>query len=129
MIADSVGCSLEGRETPLAALCVDAQGAFGPWHFGHSVVYSVRVFSPGRRLNQYLEGGGCMAYMITEECINCGACEPECDQNNAIYEGDPIYVIDPEKCTECVGNYESPRCVEVCPVDCCVLDPNHVEAR
>lgn len=70
-----------------------------------------------------------MAYMITEECINCGACEPECDQNNAIYEGDPIYVIDPDKCTECVGNYEAPRCVEVCPVDCCVLDPNHVEAR
>lgn len=70
-----------------------------------------------------------MAYVITDECINCGACEPECDKNSAISEGESIYVIAPDKCTECVGNYESPRCAEVCPVDCCVPDPNHVESK
>jgi ferredoxin len=69
-----------------------------------------------------------MAYKITEECISCGACEPEC-ANEAISEGSEIYVIDPAKCTECVGNYESPKCVEVCPVDCCVPDPAHKESR
>jgi ferredoxin len=69
-----------------------------------------------------------MAYKITEECISCGACEPEC-ANEAISEGKEIYVIDPAKCTECVGNYESPKCVEVCPVDCCVPDPAHKESR
>ncbi|MBI4302252.1 MAG: YfhL family 4Fe-4S dicluster ferredoxin [Chloroflexi bacterium] len=70
-----------------------------------------------------------MAYVITEDCINCGACEPECDKNFAIKEGDPIYVIDPNKCTECVGNYESPRCALVCPVDACVPDTRHQETR
>jgi len=70
-----------------------------------------------------------MAYMITDECINCGACEPECDKNEAIHEGDVIYVIDADRCTECVGNYESPRCAEVCPVDACVPDPNRRESR
>lgn len=71
-----------------------------------------------------------MAYKITEECISCGACEPECDINSAVYEGETIYVIDPEKCTECVGNYETPRCVEVCPIDdCCIPDPDHQETR
>jgi ferredoxin len=70
-----------------------------------------------------------MAYKITEECISCGACEPECDINNAISEGNPYYVIDPDKCTECVGNYESPRCVEVCPVDCIVQDPERPETK
>ena len=69
-----------------------------------------------------------MAYKITEECISCGACEPEC-QNEAISEGETIYVIDPDKCTECVGNFESPKCVEVCPVDCCISDPDHAETR
>ena len=69
-----------------------------------------------------------MAYKITEECISCGACEPEC-ANNAISEGETIYVIDADKCTECVGNYESPKCVEVCPVDCCVLDTDHSETK
>ena len=58
-----------------------------------------------------------MATMITEECINCGACEPECP-NEAITEGDDTYVINPSKCTECVGHFEEPQCVEVCPVDC-----------
>ncbi len=69
-----------------------------------------------------------MAYKITEECIACGACEPECD-NKAVSEGDPIYILDPEKCTECVGNADEPKCVEVCSVDCCVLDPDHQETQ
>ncbi len=103
-----------------------------------------------------------MAIMITDECINCGACEPECP-NNAIYEGGvewsfadgttvkgpvtfvdgtvvdadqkfkPIsndyYFITPEKCTECVGFHEEPQCAAVCPVDCCVPDPDHKETE
>ncbi len=101
-----------------------------------------------------------MAIMITDECINCGACEPECP-NNAIYEGgvewafadgttvqgefvrmdgstmdarernqpiaSDVYYIVPDKCTECVGFHEEPQCAAVCPVDCCVPDPDHVE--
>ncbi|NND33170.1 MAG: 4Fe-4S dicluster domain-containing protein [Saprospiraceae bacterium] len=101
-----------------------------------------------------------MAIMITDECINCGACEPECP-NNAIYEGgvewaisdgtsisgmytlgdgtevdadeqhspisDDFYYITPDKCTECVGFHEEPQCAAVCPVDCCIPDPDHVE--
>jgi len=70
-----------------------------------------------------------MAYKITEECISCGACEAECP-NNAISEGEIMYVIDPDKCTECVGSYESSKCVEICPIDnCCIPDPDHVESR
>jgi ferredoxin len=69
-----------------------------------------------------------MAYKITEECISCGACEPEC-QNESISEGEEIYVIDPDKCAECVGNFESPKCFKVCPVDSCVPDPEHVESQ
>jgi ferredoxin len=69
-----------------------------------------------------------MAYKITEECINCGACEPECP-NQAISAGDTIYVIDPDKCTECVGSHDSSQCAAVCPVDCCVPDPAHVEDK
>lgn len=103
-----------------------------------------------------------MAIMITDECINCGACEPECP-NNAIYEGgiewaisdgstvtgtyqlangkilavgeknEPIssdyYYIVPDKCTECVGFHEEPQCAAVCPVDCCVPDPERVESE
>jgi ferredoxin len=93
-----------------------------------------------------------MAIMITEECINCGACEPECP-NNAIYEGgaqwelagksfnenDPspngnagffksdFFYIVPDKCTECKGFHDEPQCAAVCPVDCCIPDPKHVE--
>jgi ferredoxin len=67
-----------------------------------------------------------MATMITEECINCGACEPECP-NEAISEGDDIYIIDPAKCTECVGHHDEEQCAAVCPVDCCVPDPNNEE--
>ena len=69
-----------------------------------------------------------MAYIITEDCISCGACEPECP-NNAISEGETIYVIAPDKCTECVGSHESSKCVEVCPVDSCIPDPEHEESR
>lgn len=102
-----------------------------------------------------------MAIIITDQCINCGACEPECP-NNAIYEGgvewsfvdgttvkgkielvdgsvvdaekehepisDDLYFIVPDKCTECEGFHEEPQCAAVCPVDCCVPDPDHVES-
>ena len=69
-----------------------------------------------------------MALMITDECINCDVCEPECP-NGAIYQGDEIYEIDPDLCTECVGHYETSQCVEVCPVDCIPHDPDHEETQ
>lgn len=70
-----------------------------------------------------------MAMLIISDCINCGACEPECP-NEAISAGDPIYVIDPDKCTECVGAFDTPKCVEVCPVDgCIIIDPDHTESK
>ena len=69
-----------------------------------------------------------MAYLINEECINCAACEPECP-NKAISEGDNFYEIDPDRCTDCVGAYESSRCAEVCPVDACHPDPDYPETR
>ena len=84
-----------------------------------------------------------MATIITEECINCGACEPECP-NTAIYQGgveydwqgkknpaiaDEIFYIVPEKCTECVGFFDHEACAAVCPVDCCVPDPNNAETE
>lgn len=103
-----------------------------------------------------------MAIIITDECINCGACEPECP-NNAIYEAgiewsiadgtgvsgkfamangsfvdahdlfapisNEVYFIVPDKCTECTGFHEEPQCAAVCPVDCCVPDPDHVESK
>ncbi|MCC6922333.1 MAG: YfhL family 4Fe-4S dicluster ferredoxin [Nitrosomonas sp.] len=68
-----------------------------------------------------------MALIITDECINCDVCEPECP-NGAISQGEEIYVIDSRKCTECVGHYDVPQCVEVCPVDCIVLNPDCVES-
>ena len=67
-----------------------------------------------------------MATMITEECINCGVCEPECP-NDAISEGEETFQIDPQLCTECVGFHDTEQCAEVCPVDCCVPDPNNRE--
>ena len=69
-----------------------------------------------------------MATKITEECINCGACEPECP-NGAITQGTDIFVIDPELCTECVGFHDEEACAAVCPVDCCVPDPGNLEAE
>ncbi len=69
-----------------------------------------------------------MALMITDECINCDVCEPECP-NNAIYAGVEIYEINPDLCTECVGHFETSQCVEVCPVECIPLNPDVVETR
>ena len=69
-----------------------------------------------------------MALMITDECINCDVCEPECP-NGAIYQGEEIYEIDPDKCTECVGHFDEPQCQQVCPVDCIPLDPKHEETK
>jgi len=84
-----------------------------------------------------------MALIITDECINCGACEPECP-NTAIYEGgvkwsldgktyeplinDYFYIV-PDKCTECVGFHNEPQCMAVCPVDCIIVDPDHIESK
>jgi ferredoxin len=67
-----------------------------------------------------------MSLFITDECINCDVCEPECP-NDAISMGPEIYVIDPNKCTECVGHYDEPQCQQVCPVECIPRDPAHVE--
>ena len=67
-----------------------------------------------------------MALIITDDCINCDVCEPECP-NIAISQGDEIYVIDSSRCTECVGHYDTPQCVEVCPVDAIIKDKNVVE--
>ncbi len=67
-----------------------------------------------------------MALMITDECINCDVCEPECP-NEAISLGEEYYVINPNRCTECVGHFDTPQCVEVCPVNCIPKDPDHLE--
>lgn len=69
-----------------------------------------------------------MATIITEQCINCGACETECP-TQAIAEGAELYVIDPARCCECVGFFDELACAAVCPVDCCVLDPAHRETK
>ncbi|MEJ2344115.1 MAG: YfhL family 4Fe-4S dicluster ferredoxin [Gammaproteobacteria bacterium] len=69
-----------------------------------------------------------MALMITDECINCDVCEPECP-NEAISQGDEVYVIDANLCTECVGHYDTPQCIEVCPVDCILPNPDHEETQ
>lgn len=69
-----------------------------------------------------------MALRITDQCINCDVCEPECP-NGAISMGSEIYVIEPSLCTECVGHFDEPQCREVCPVDCIPLDLEHVESR
>lgn len=69
-----------------------------------------------------------MAYKITPDCISCGACEPECP-NAAISEGDNIYIINPDRCTECVGHFEASRCADVCPVEACIADPAHKDTK
>lgn len=69
-----------------------------------------------------------MALMITDECINCDVCEPECP-NNAISMGPTIYIIEPSRCTECVGHFETPQCREVCPVECIPVNPEHIESN
>ncbi len=69
-----------------------------------------------------------MALYITDECINCDVCEPECP-NDSIAMGQEIYIINPDLCTECVGHFETSQCVEVCPVDCILNDPDHAESE
>lgn len=69
-----------------------------------------------------------MALKITDACINCDVCEPACP-NEAIYQGEEIYEIDPALCTECVGHFTEPQCQVLCPVDCIPLDPEHPENR
>lgn len=69
-----------------------------------------------------------MALIITDECINCDVCEPECP-NGAISMGEVIYEINPSLCTECVGHFDEPQCVVVCPVDCIPLDPAHPDTQ
>jgi ferredoxin len=122
----------------------------------------MRRFSAAVSLGFNIKRSIAMAIMITDECINCGACEPECP-NTAIYEGgvewnwaggtnlsgevtlsdgtvvdanasqtpvsDEFYYIVNEKCTECTGFHEEPQCAAVCPVDCCVPDPDHEESE
>lgn len=67
-----------------------------------------------------------MALLINEDCVSCGVCEPECP-NDAITEGDDIYIIDPDLCTECQGAFDEAQCASVCPTDSCIPDPNHEE--
>lgn len=69
-----------------------------------------------------------MSLKITEECINCDVCEPVCP-NQAITQGEFIYEIAPQRCTECVGHFDMPQCQEVCPVACIILDETHAESR
>ncbi|MFM7293386.1 MAG: YfhL family 4Fe-4S dicluster ferredoxin [Burkholderiales bacterium] len=69
-----------------------------------------------------------MSLKITDQCINCDVCEPECP-NGAIYQGVEIYQIDPGKCTECVGHFDTPQCREVCPVDCIPRDDSLIESH
>jgi ferredoxin len=69
-----------------------------------------------------------MALKITDDCISCGVCVEECP-NDAISEGDAIFVINPDRCTECVGFFDEPQCVNVCPVDCIIPDPEHEETK
>ncbi|MFZ6726576.1 YfhL family 4Fe-4S dicluster ferredoxin [Undibacterium sp. MH2W] len=69
-----------------------------------------------------------MALMITDDCINCDVCEPECP-NDAIFMGPEIYEIDPHKCTECVGHYDEPQCKQVCPVNCIPFNPEWRESK
>ncbi len=67
-----------------------------------------------------------MALLITDACINCDVCEPECP-NDAIYMGREIYEIDPQRCTECVGHFDEPQCVQICPVSCIPVHPEWLE--
>jgi len=69
-----------------------------------------------------------MALRITSECINCDVCEPECP-NDAIYQGQEIYQIEPSLCTECVGHFDTSQCVVVCPVACIEVDADHQESQ
>ena len=67
-----------------------------------------------------------MALKILTACINCDMCEPECP-NKAITLGEETYEIDADKCTECLGHYDTPTCISVCPIDCIISDPDNIE--
>ena len=69
-----------------------------------------------------------MSLLITDQCINCDMCVPECP-NQSIFEGEKFYEIDAERCTECVGFYERQTCVDVCPIDCIIPNPAHIESK
>lgn len=69
-----------------------------------------------------------MALLITDECINCDVCEPVCP-NTAISQGESVYEISPDKCTECAGHFDEPQCVAICPVNCIFNDPKHPETK
>lgn len=69
-----------------------------------------------------------MALLIDPDCINCDLCEPECP-NEAIFMGEEVYQIDPDRCTECQGHYDEPTCISVCPIDCIEKDPEHMESE
>ena len=69
-----------------------------------------------------------MALKILKDCINCDVCEPVCP-NQAISQGEEIFDIDPNLCTECVGHFDAPECQEICPVDCIIVDPEVIESR
>lgn len=69
-----------------------------------------------------------MALLITEDCVNCGICEPDCP-NQAISAGSEIFIIAADKCTECVGHYDESQCIELCPVDCIITDAEHAESK
>ena len=83
---------------------------------------------PASLAGRLLWSPGDMATHITDACINCGACEPECP-NEAISQGEDVYVIDRDRCTECVGFHEKEACQGVCPVECCLPDPANVETE
>ncbi len=83
--------------------------------------------NPAQAARQRSLVGMPMSRMITDECINCGVCEPECP-NDAISAAPEIYIIDAARCTECVGHYDEPRCVAVCPVDCIPINPDVPES-
>lgn len=67
-----------------------------------------------------------MALKITDECINCDVCAPVCP-NEAIYQGEMIFEIEPARCTECVGHFSEPQCVAICPVNCIIVDTAYQE--
>ncbi|MDE1960592.1 MAG: YfhL family 4Fe-4S dicluster ferredoxin [Xanthomonadaceae bacterium] len=69
-----------------------------------------------------------MALKILDTCVNCDVCEPVCP-NKAIAQGPVVYTIEPDRCTECVGHFDAPQCVEVCPVECIISDPGHAESQ
>lgn len=69
-----------------------------------------------------------MALLITDQCVNCDVCEPACP-NRAIYQGPQVYEIDPDRCTECVGHFDEPQCIVVCPVECIFVDPACIETK